>query len=1079
MTTLIGLMLRVRRFQAILVTIIATIAIGTAVALPAFLATADREIIAADIAHAPPRDHLIEASRRFSGGSVDDAPDGQFAQDMPDSLAVPGFAYTYGVSTDVTIDAPTITTPMLQFRQDECAHIVMVSGRCPVGNAEAVVDAALAKEASLRIGGTAVVHFKTLDPRTPVPDEAFKPYTLTIVGIYKPADPAEPYWGVDPPFGPDLNRDADAPVLTSAATMQTFVHRIQTETADAYVIPSAIAPDDLAAIRAAVRKAVGTASAVDVNATSQVPLLLDEIDQDRSAIRQLVPIIALPLIVLGGLVVYLAAGYAIAGRREELGVLALRGLPWVQRWWLGAGEVLLALAAAVPLGYLAGSGSVWAAARYLLPGDPAVPPLGYGSARYAGLTVAGCVVAILFAARRTLATPTSDLLRDVPARSARWRAVTLEIVIVALAVVAVMSMRGQDGALSGVDLLAPGLAIGAFAVVAARLLIPLATLTGSRGLRRGGARRLGFSIGALQVARRPGVARLFAIIVIAVGLVTYAAASARTGRELRAYRTGVVLGGSKVVTVASTTRFALLGAVGKADPSGRYAMAATTIARRAPTDPPILAVDSSRLAAVATWPDGPVTARRAEALLSPGTGTPMTFTGSLLSLRMSFQANGAHGMAPQVAVFVQPMDGSPTEEAFFSRADGTIADPAPSGTAEYTTDIGPCGAGCRVAALSVFDTNYTIGDATVTIDHVTVRHISDQGVIGAPQPFPAFGTAASWRPVADIETDRAPAVTSAAGRLTIGGSAGIMGFTGTLGATDNVYPVPALTTVKLVKRDDGIVGNDRRPVSVAQAALVPELPGMPDGGLLVDITDIDRALPAVAENALAPQVWLAANAPADMVQRLRNAGLIVTNVSTLADARARLDDGGPAIGTRFAKLAVLGLLLLAVGAIVLSAAVDRRRRGTELRALRIQGLSFRKVSSAVAVANISVAVLALIAGPAAGLVSWWLTGAKVPVFADPRLGKTPLTWPEPSALVRTWLDIAVVLLAVTVIAGWDLRRYVRSGAPRPARFTGPARSRPSATVAAQRPAEAAQRPAEGHDAGTQDPVKVSTGEGSR
>ncbi len=72
-------------------------------------------------------------------------------------------------------------------------------------------------------------------------------------------------------------------------------------------------------------------------------------------------------------------------------------------------------------------------------------------------------------------------------------------------------------------------------------------------------------------------------------------------------RSAVELGADRVLTVQANSRTALVHAVRRADPEGRHAMA--VVVDRA-SSPPILAVDSPRLAAVARWrPEyGPVDA---------------------------------------------------------------------------------------------------------------------------------------------------------------------------------------------------------------------------------------------------------------------------------------------------------------------------------------------------------------------------------------------------------------------------------------------------------------------------------------
>src|SRR6185312_10756095 len=85
-----------------------------------------------------------------------------------------------------------------------------------------------------------------------------------------------------------------------------------------------------------------------------VPGLLARIDQGRSAMHLIVPVVAVALVLLACLTIFLAVGYGTEGRRPELAVVALRGARFWPRWWLGTGENLVAIVAGAILGCVAG-----------------------------------------------------------------------------------------------------------------------------------------------------------------------------------------------------------------------------------------------------------------------------------------------------------------------------------------------------------------------------------------------------------------------------------------------------------------------------------------------------------------------------------------------------------------------------------------------------------------------------------------------------------------------------------------------------------------------------------------------------
>ncbi len=111
-------------------------------------------------------------------------------------------------------------------------------------------------------------------------------------------------------------------------------------------------------------------------------------------------------------------------------------------------------------------------------------------------------------------------------------------------------------------------------------------------LRRHPAHRrgsLGAALAGFHVSRRPGAARLFALVTAAgatIGYVVCAHGTAVRDRDVEAH---LSTGAGRVISVADVTRHDLLAAVQKADPAGSYAMAV----RRFPGIP-ALAVDTSR-----------------------------------------------------------------------------------------------------------------------------------------------------------------------------------------------------------------------------------------------------------------------------------------------------------------------------------------------------------------------------------------------------------------------------------------------------------------------------------------------------
>ncbi len=1010
MIELLRAMVRARRAQALTMVLLVTVTIAIAVAVPAFLDIADDSMIQTEVAQAPAAQLDVFASQKLvigASGAVDPG----FGRKMPATMAAPDFAPTFSATTDSGVVAGAPAFPQMQFRQNACAHVVIVAGRCPIGTAEVMIDPTLARLEKVTAGGSLQLQFAINSPDHGQTNWILGPHavplTVSVVGVYQPRSATEAFWGQLSPFSPDAYRNADAPVLTTVGTIATFEHASEVETVDEVLQPTSLTVGRLRAARVLTDRHVAAATQAGAVSRSGLAALATRINQDRSTVRQVVPLLAVPLIALGWFVVFLAGGYSVAGRREEIGAVALRGSPRWPRWVLGTGESLVAVVAAVPCGYALGYAAVWAIDRFAVPHRPALGSFGHGSLPYVLLTVAGCVIAIMASAWRTLRSPASELLRNVPPRGRRWRSAAAELSVVALAAVAVITLRGEHRKLVGVDLIAPALAVAAVAVITARLVTPVAAALGAWSLRRG--RGVGIAVSALQIARRPGVARLFVLLVTSVGVITYAAAAVDVSRASRTDRATMEVGATTVLSVRPTSRQALLTAVRSVDPAGNFAMAVVHVPQPATGGPSIVAVDASRLAKVASWPAAStITAAHAASVLRRPAGPPVTFAGQTVALTASVTAAAFDFSPPEVALLVEPLGGGVIQTLPM----GSLR----NGTYTYIADTTSCQTGCRVAGITIILSYFRPGPLAITFRSMAVRSPK-------PAPITTFADAAGWRDAAAFYTAGPSQGTEAVGGgLTLRPNTAARTVNVALQPADAPFPVPAISTQPFTEQLQGLLGS--APVPMTSSVIDPVLPQVAGNGVMVDLQNLDYAVPAVGDLATVPEVWLSKSAPPDVVSRLAKAGLAVTGSKTIAAERTYLDRRGPAVGDAFAWVAVVGITLLFVGGVMLTASVDRRRRGAELAALRVQGLSARRVRVAAVFGHVAVAVAALAVGLGAGLVGWWLTGARVPVFADGYTLAGAPVWPGTTGLAWPFGAVAVVLLAVSYAAAWDLRRGV-------------------------------------------------------
>jgi hypothetical protein len=118
--------------------------------------------------------------------------------------------------------------------------------------------------------------------------------------------------------------------------------------------------------------------------------------------------------------------------------------------------------------------------------------------------------------------------------------------------------------------------------------------------------------------------------------------------------------------------------------------------------------------------------------------------------------------------------------------------------------------------------------------------------------------------------------------------------------------------------------------------------------------------------------------------------------------------------------------VLAAGALILAAAVDRARRVADLSALRAQGLGPREAGRATLWTYPILAVIAVFTGLGIALAGWGITGWTLPLAG---LDPDPLPfpgWPRPLALAGAGLAMLIVLAGVALLTGRDLRHRVRA-----------------------------------------------------
>ncbi|WP_432841295.1 hypothetical protein [Dactylosporangium sp. CA-092794] len=661
MTALVLAMLRSRWAQALTVAVLTGLATVAAVAGPVYLARTDRSIVDSEVARASvaERDILVTGTVESGGDGTIPA---TFERLAAGWLDAPGYTSVFSAQfaaqpADVPIAAPEQLS-RVSYREGLCDHVVVVTGRCLMGVGDAVVGVADAQRLGVRPGAAVSLTGSRFDSTSNHYLAAGRPSGLTVVGVVRPRDPTEPYWGrgaapsagTDTGIGPAFQVDR--------RTLATFSRPADLQSYEAYPRPGAISVARLPQLRAWLDAADERSSGTG-RITTDLGDLLDRIDARRAEVRRTVPFAVAPVLVLAWAVIVLAVSAATRARRFEHGVIALRGVARPGRWWLATGETLLPMLVGAVAGFTAAGG--WST-----PGAPA----------YAAVAVLGAVLAGVATAIRAVSAPVAALLRRVDVRGGRWGA-RIALFAAVAAAAATVQLRGSGGGVAG---LAPALVLLAAALLTAVAAPPLAARLGGAALRRG---RLTAGLAGLWLARRPSAARLLAVLVVALASLAFAAAATGQAQRRQEERAVAEAGAPTVLSVGAVSRLELLHAVRAADPHGRYAMAVV------PLDG-ALAVDTPGLAATALWPGGTAPAGLAAALHPGPFGAPVTVQGTTLTLDITVTRLDRADDA--LAVALAPVDGSPAASAEF----GALV----AGRHTYTAAV-PCAAGCFVRRLAV------------------------------------------------------------------------------------------------------------------------------------------------------------------------------------------------------------------------------------------------------------------------------------------------------------------------------------------------------------------------------------------
>jgi len=982
-----------RRASAIVLFVASVVAVAGAAIGPIFLGAGNLSVLSSAFASAPvgQPDVLVLANggpkefarlTRAVGDSVRQA-GGRL--EPPILTADAGIAFVGAQKQGYRSD--------LLARSQLCAHLRFTQGRCPTGLDDVAVSERSATSGRLTLGSRL---------RLDVPGRR-RPVGVRVVGVYRqPSSVENRYWGGTNYFafgtGTPAVHELD-PFVVSFATALAHARSPQLA-ADLSWSPRA----PLAGTRALEETLRATKARLASDPTFHVSTgfggIVARAASGQRLMRSIVLAIVLQLVLLALVVLFALARSTAAGRRTEAEFARRHGFTRPALFALAVGEPAALIVAALPVGLLVAWAVVALVSRSFFAGGTPVTFDAWSIVAAVGV----CCVGVLAVALASI-----ELWRREDRSGSRRAAteVALDVSAIALALAGILALA-TGGSLdprhtNALALLAPGLlALGA-GVIAVRLVLALIGVAISR---TGESSRIASYLALRELGRRPAVLRQALPLAAAVTICLFAVGSYARAASNRSLLAHFEVGAGRVVGVSVRPGFDLESAVRRADPSGRQAMAA--ILYRSSYGR-LLAVDSTRLASVATWPQG--LSAQAKGLIARRLSTPapapVVVRGDRVRLRISVPA-GTPPLSLALGLYDTVYGSNSTLEL----------GPVKPGTHVYSASLrGDCPGACRVLDLSPGWQNPHERFARPV--RISLLDIAER-VSGRP-----------WRSVPFNSWTAAPAAARVEPSPSQRGV--VFAASGPLLGTGGVFFVPASETVSVPAvvtsgleqlnpptppaKTISLQDLDGNPLTVTAIAAVPTLPLLGTNGAMVDLRRAENVLTGPTVDSTA-QVWLSDAAGPGIVNRLSAMGVTIGATRRASTLRVRLDHSGTGLG--YALMLIISPIaaLLALGLIIFDIVSNGRRRRGDLASLRMVGLSPRAVRRSLFLENLAVLATALVVGAVVALGALALVLPSLPEFVSGTdLLPIPTSVPvEP--VLAAGLGLALVLLLTAGSTTW-------------------------------------------------------------
>jgi hypothetical protein len=606
-----------RRGLAALIVLVAAAATATAAVAPIYRSAAVVSALRARMTAAPPDEAGVEVA---GASTPEGSPDIILAKEVPRlplaSAKIRGMTIG-GNSTQLQVPPGNlIQYSALEWRQNDCAHVVFTAGRCPRARDEIALPANAAQALSAKLGSPIIA--SGLDrpsfgevtnienevvPASPKLDPSSYELHDTVVGFYNVPPSQSSYW-----FGQDIGAPIVSPDGTQVATVTALVPRSAlaaipppfraTVVVDQTLDWSHATPADAVKVGRAIAR-MHAAAPRNLSVLTQVPALLRADAASRSQLGQLVTLAQIQLLLLVGLVLIAVLAASMDRRRAELLIATLEGRrPPSTALSISAEPVLLLLIGVIPGILLSVPLAALAARLWLRSGTPVHLTMTAVVAALAVTVVAAVVtlVVALVAASRPLNDQLAEDARAAGGRGGSW----LEVIAITLAAAGLVELLSShsSGSSTPWSLLAPSLC-GLAAGLALGRLVP--ALLGPSIRSTAQSSDLGRFLAIRELRRDRAAWRVTAMVALALSLLAFAVTVSRGASSDRTDRAGLIVGAPTVATVTLPAGHSLLSAVDRADPAGRWAMAAELLEPFGSAAQRTLALDTPRLPAVAGW----------------------------------------------------------------------------------------------------------------------------------------------------------------------------------------------------------------------------------------------------------------------------------------------------------------------------------------------------------------------------------------------------------------------------------------------------------------------------------------------